>query len=87
MSTQMPEFFFKAEVAQCLSLSERAIEKLVKDGKFPPPLRLGKHAVWSKPVVCRWLESSLQPQQDWEPRRKRGRPATTARSAPTIPSA
>lgn len=81
MSTTTPEIMFKSEVMQCLGVSDRTIEKLVKAGKFPPPLRLGKHVVWSKPVVCRWLEGALQPQHDWEPRRKRGRPAANAKTA------
>lgn len=62
----------KAAVAQRLSMSERTLEKLVKARKFPPPLKLGKFAMWSQEVVERWLTQALMPQMQWEvPKRTR----------------
>ena len=68
------ELLFKNVVAERLGVSERTIEKLVKARKFPPPLKLGKNAMWSQDVVERWLEQALAPQLTWEPPAKRGRP-------------
>lgn len=66
------QLIFKSSVAQRLGVSERTIEKLVKTGKFPPPLKLGKNAMWAHNVVERWLEQALTPQQTWEaPRHRR----------------
>ena len=71
------QLIFKSSVAQRLGVSERTIEKLVKARKFPPPLKLGKNAMWANDVVERWLELALAPQITWEAP-KRGRlPART----------
>jgi predicted DNA-binding transcriptional regulator AlpA len=65
MSPSPVQLISKSSVAQRLGVSERTIEKLVKACKFPPPLRLGKNAVWAQDVVERWLERALAPQQTW----------------------
>ena len=57
----------KADVAARLHLSERSLEKLVRAGKFPPPLRLGKKVHWVESVVTRWLAQAVQAQLAWEP--------------------
>lgn len=71
MSTPV-QLIFKSAVAERLVVSERTIEKLVATRKFPPPLKLGKNAMWAQNVVERWLEQALAPQQTWEAP-KRGR--------------
>ncbi len=63
----------KADVAQRLGVSTRTIEKLVASAKFPPPLKLGKTAMWASEVVDRWLERALMPQQTWVPPKRRTR--------------
>ena len=67
------QLIFKNAVAERLGVSERTIEKLVAARKFPPPLKLGRNAVWAHDVVERWLGQALAPQQAWESP-KRGRP-------------
>ena len=65
---------FKSAVASRLGVSERTIEKLVVARKFPPPLKLGKNAMWANDVVERWLEQALAPQQSWEAPKQRRSP-------------
>ena len=72
MSSQV-QLIFKSSVAQRLGVSERTIEKLVKACKFPPPLKLGKNAMWAQEVVENWLEQALKPQLTWEPPKRRSR--------------
>jgi prophage regulatory protein len=72
MSASPVQLICKSAVAQRLGVSERTVEKLVKARKFPPPLKLGKNAVWAHEVVERWLEQVLAPQLTWEaPKRAR----------------
>lgn len=73
--TSPVQLIFKSSVAERLGVSERTIEKLVVARKFPPPLKLGKNAMWASDVVERWLEQALAPQLSWEPP-KRGRSAS-----------
>jgi prophage regulatory protein len=75
--TSSVQLIFKSAVAERLGVSERTIEKMVKARKFPPALKLGKGAMWSKDVVERWLAQALAPQQAWEPP-KRGRQSSKA---------
>lgn len=59
-------------IAERLGVSERTIEKMVRAKKFPPPLKIGKSAMWADEVVNRWLDQALAPQLTWEaPRRTR----------------
>jgi predicted DNA-binding transcriptional regulator AlpA len=74
--TSPVQLIFKNSVAQRLGVSERTIEKLVKARKFPPPLKLGKCAMWSQDVVESWLEQQLRPQLTWEAPKRRPRTAT-----------
>jgi len=70
--TSPVQLIFKSSVAERLGVSERTIEKLVAARKFPPPLKLGKNAMWAQDVVERWLEQALAPQINWEaPKRTR----------------
>lgn len=64
--TSPVQLIFKSSVAERLGVSERTIEKLVAARKFPPPLKLGKNAMWAQDVVERWLAQALAPQTSWE---------------------
>ncbi len=65
--TSALELLPKATVAQRLHVCERTLENLVRGGKFPPPVRLGKCALWVPAVVDKWLVRKLAPQLNWEP--------------------
>ncbi|WP_431273638.1 helix-turn-helix transcriptional regulator [Variovorax ureilyticus] len=61
----------KQDVCGLLDVSERTLEKLVSQCKFPPGLLLGKHKKWAAPVVHRWLREALANQMNWEPPKRR----------------
>ena len=64
---QQDTLMTKAEVAQTLKCSERTLERLVRDGGFPPPLRHGKEALWFESVVQKWLQRQRDAQLAWVP--------------------
>lgn len=47
----------KSTIAELLHCSERTLERLVRSGGFPPPLRLGKEALWFESVAQHWLQA------------------------------
>lgn len=57
----------KSDVAQTLKCSARTLERLVRAGGFPPPLRHGKEALWFESVVQQWLQRQRQAQLAWAP--------------------
>lgn len=57
----------KADVARTLKCSERTLERLVRAGGFPPPLRHGKEVLWFESVVHRWLQRQRDAQLAWTP--------------------
>lgn len=50
------------ELGALLGLSERSIQKLVKRGGFPPPIKLGRASKWSSAAVQIWLDEKVQVQ-------------------------
>ncbi|RJX30868.1 MAG: AlpA family phage regulatory protein [Oxalobacter sp.] len=72
MNTEPCKMLLKNDVAARLGVTERYLEKLVKDGQFPPSFRLGKRAVWAEQAVDNWLSELMAAQLNWRmPRRKR----------------
>lgn len=62
----------KQDVCKKLSISERTLEKLVSESKFPPGRLFGKHKMWVDSVVQRWLHDAVAPQLNWRaPKRQR----------------
>jgi prophage regulatory protein len=57
----------KSEVAAVLRCCERTIERQVKSGEFPPPVRFGKESVWFESVVYGWLDLRRMKQLEWAP--------------------
>ena len=68
-----PTLLSKDAVLGLLGVSDRTLEKLVRQGKFPPPLRLGKTVRWAESVVHRWLQAQLEAQFSWESPRRSGK--------------
>lgn len=62
------EVLNKQQVVAQFTISERTLETWVKDGKFPKPARIGKHAYWSKDAVDRWKAMAFAFQLDFKPR-------------------
>ncbi len=59
----------KEEVCRELHISARGLEKMVAEGRFPVPVRIGKRALWMAGVVEGWLARQFAAQESW------GRPA------------
>lgn len=57
----------KAQVAARLGCSERSLERLVKQGRFPAPRRYGRAVVWFESVVEHVLGLAEQEQLQWQP--------------------
>lgn len=73
-----PVFLSKDDVAKVTTLSERVVEELVRQGKFPQPRQLsGRRVGWLLREVVEWAES--RPVSDLPPPPntgiKRARPA------------
>ncbi len=53
------------EVSKLTGLARATIYKKVKDGSFPPPIRLGARAVgWRMSDIVTWLEAL---ERGWDP--------------------
>lgn len=63
----LPNLLDKAAVCQRLSLAPRTIENMVRDGAFPPPVRLGKRVFWSEVAVSAWQKRLFAAQEAWRP--------------------
>ena len=55
----------KKELCERLNISERTIENMVKEGTFPPPVRVGKYVYWSEAAVRKWQERIFAAQESW----------------------
>jgi prophage regulatory protein len=62
---QLSSLLTKAELCTRLSISPRTVENLVKAGKFPPPVRIGKQVFWSEKTVFSWQKSLFSQQEAW----------------------
>lgn len=60
-----------SEVAERLNMCTRSIQKLVKAGRFPRGVHLGRDVCWLESVVDQWLEAKFSEQMAWEPKKKR----------------
>jgi predicted DNA-binding transcriptional regulator AlpA len=60
----MTILFTKQQVAERLSCHPETVMRLVREGDFPPPMKLGSgsrgHCRWSAEIVERWLAERLQ---------------------------
>lgn len=49
------QFITKSELAAALARTERTILRMVRRYELPPPVRLGKRAVWQVGHVKKWI--------------------------------
>lgn len=63
---ELPALLGKATLCERLSISMRTIENMVRDGIFPPPVRVGKHVFWSEVAVQKWQRRLFASQESWE---------------------
>lgn len=57
----------KKTLSARLGLSPRTLEKMVKDGEFPPGVRVGRFLYWTEAVVVAWKERLFASQHTWNP--------------------
>ena len=58
---KMERMLTRPELVEALQISGATIYRLVKIGKFPPPVRIGITAVrWHPADIQKWLESRKQ---------------------------
>lgn len=62
----LPTLINKLQLCEHLSLSPRTLENMVKDGVFPPPVRMGKCVYWSEVAVHKWQRRLFASQEAWE---------------------
>lgn len=49
----------KDDVAKMFQVRNRTIEKWVKDGKFPRPLKIGRYVWWDENELMVWVKNEL----------------------------
>ena len=57
----------KSDVCERLKISPRTLEGLVKEGAFPPAVRMGKHIYWSEKCVSDFVTRRFATQNAWRP--------------------
>ncbi len=62
----LPALLNKAALCERLSFSPRTLENMVKEGIFPPPVRVGKRVYWSELAVQKWQRRLFSAQETWE---------------------
>jgi prophage regulatory protein len=60
-----PSLLNKDAVCGRLGLSARCLENMVRDGQFPPPVRLGRFVYWSEAAVIAWQQQMFAAQEAW----------------------
>lgn len=55
----------KTELCRRLTLSARTVEIMVREGRFPPPVRIGKLVYWSEKAIVEWQRSLFMAQENW----------------------
>jgi prophage regulatory protein len=68
----------KQEVCFLGKMKPRTLETKVREGTFPPPVRLGKCVYWSRRAFDTWYNRTFGAQENW-PRASVEEPAATAR--------
>ncbi len=63
----------KEQVCERLNISPRSVENWVKEGRFPPPVRIGRLNHWSETAVERWTLLMFNAQQTWTPAKSQSR--------------
>lgn len=60
-------FWDKQQVAHTLGISIRTVGNLVKEGDFPPGVRVGRFLWWSSAAVTSWQQRLFATQEQWRP--------------------
>ena len=68
----------KTDAIVLLGISDRTLEKLVRNRHFSEPLQLGKRVKWVDSVVQNWLKRTVAEQLTWEPPKRQRRISKSA---------
>ena len=60
------QFISKQELCTTLRISIRTLENMVREGSFPPPIRLGRHVYWTGKAVAAWRRRLVAAQESWQ---------------------
>lgn len=63
----LPALFDKKTVCEKLGFSARTLENMVRDGQFPPAVRIGKFVYWSEAAIRKWQRMLFSAQEAWQP--------------------
>ncbi len=63
----IPAVLDKPTVCDRLGVAPRTLENMVRDGEFPPPVRVGKRVFWSEVAVAAWHKRLFAAQEAWRP--------------------
>jgi predicted DNA-binding transcriptional regulator AlpA len=63
----LPPLLDKEAVCQRLGIAPRTLENMVKEGEFPPAVKLGKRVYWSELSVRSWQRMLFAAQEAWRP--------------------
>lgn len=58
------------KVLELFPISKVSLYRLIKDGKFPAPMKLGATNVWSSAELRNWLDSNRKAGGQRRPRRE-----------------
>jgi predicted DNA-binding transcriptional regulator AlpA len=61
------ELLKKSDVCELLNISARCLEYMVKEARFPPPVRVGRFNYWSAKAIDRWRVRCFGAQENWAP--------------------
>ena len=66
LEKSLPALLSKDDLCASLGISKRTIENMVRDGTFPPPVRLGKYVYWSEVAIHGWQQRLFASQEAWQ---------------------
>jgi predicted DNA-binding transcriptional regulator AlpA len=57
----------KNDVCARLNISSRGLENMIREGRFPEGVRVGKRVYWSDRALHAWLTRVFGAQEKWRP--------------------
>jgi excisionase family DNA binding protein len=61
----------KEAASQICHCSERHVWGLLRSGRFPAPIRLGRAVRWRRSELLAWIEAGCPAQEKWQATRSR----------------
>ena len=56
MEYRWPEYMSQITVGRYVDLTYKAIQRRVKRGDFPPPMKLGRSNRWRRKDIDKWMK-------------------------------